>query len=154
MANNSNIPAGKSLAELIAENEALTAKVKLLESASKLTISVESKKYGQGTVSLSGMQRFPLSLHPAQWAELFTVAPGKIRDYMEKNAEHIRASAAASEYALESLKLAKIPEKTDATRKAYEDAWDKAYTLALADKAIMPKNKKFRSVPDVLASWK
>lgn len=172
MANNnqlSNVEMLRQIEALEARNAALVAKVTQLESASKMTISVESKKYGQGTISVSGFQRFPLSLHPAQWPELFTVVPLKVRDYMEKNADHIRASAVAAETALSALSLTAIPEKNPVrknfatetdynnalnARKAYETKWDTVYQMAIGNPDMKPENKKYRPVPEILAAWK
>jgi len=165
----SNVELLRRLESLEAENAAKDAKIKLLESASKMTISVESKKYGQGTISVSGFQRFPLSLHPAQWPELFTVVPTKVRDYMEKNSDHIRASAVAAETALKDLNLSTIPEKSPVRknfkseeeynkalndRHSFETKWDKVYALAMANPEMRPENKKYKPVSEILAAWK
>jgi len=144
---------GKTLEQYIAENEALKLKVSTLESAQKMNITVDSKKYGQGTISMSGMQRFPLSLHPAQWAELFTIGPAKIRAFVADNAEKIRASAVAAEYALKVTGLKAIPEKTDATRKAYESEWERGFDLAIKDANLKPSNSKFVPLSEVLARF-
>src|SRR5215831_173293 len=165
----SNVELLARLNQLETESKAKDARIALLESAQKMTISVESKKYGQGTISVSGFQRFPLSLHPAQWPELFTVVPAKVRDYMTNNAEHIRASAVAAETALGFLKLDSIPEKNPVrknykteeeynravnSRRDYETQWDKTYSLAIANPEMVPENKKYKPISNILAQWK
>lgn len=148
------VSTGKTLAQLISENQALTAKVALLESANKLTISVKLAKHGMGALSLSGLQRFPLSLHPAQWPELFTVAPAKIRSFMDLNGDEIRCYAVAAEYAVKTTGLKTAPEKTAPERKGWETQWDMGYTLAKNDKNVVPSSPKYKPASEILAAWK
>ena len=153
MANVQVVPPSKTLAEYIAENESLKARVATLESASKLNMTVKVAKYGVGAISISGLQRFPVSLHAAQWPELFTRGPIMVRQFLKDNADTIRCYSVAAEYALKATGLKTVPAVGEATRKAYESAWDAGLALATADKTLVPSSPKYRSAESILAAW-
>lgn len=123
------------LAAMQAENERLKAE------ASKATvqqrITIKAADYGAGSVSLYGLQRFPLSLHPAQWRVLANHLPAVLK-FIDENPNVLRAFAFAHEYALKALGLKTRPAKTDATNPAYEREWLAARDKAMADPKLVP----------------
>lgn len=144
---------GLTVDEMVKRIKELETKNAALESANKMTLTVKLAKHGMGAISLNGMQRFPLSLHPAQWPELFVAGPAKIRQFMTDNADEIRCYGVAAEVAIKVTGLKSAPEKTDATRKAWETAWETGYAQAKADSKIIPSSPKYRPVADILAAW-
>jgi hypothetical protein len=143
---------------LEAENEQLKAQVAALQAGSKTTITASCKKFGKGTVSVSGVGgRFPESFHPVQWNRM-DEGTDRAFEYINdpKNHDVIRASAFAFEMAIKIMGVTKAPEdstpKTDARLK-YEAQWTKAYDLAMADKSMTPSNPKYVDPAKVAADW-
>ena len=87
--------------------EQAMARITELENAKKATITVKAADFGAGTVSVYGINRFPLSLHPAQWEVLEASLPA-IKKYIAENGDKLRCAAYAAEFA------AKLGKKYDA----------------------------------------
>ena len=69
----------KRNAQLELDKKALAQKA-----AAKLTIKLGNK----GTISLYGLQRFPVSLYAEQWEKVFEAVPA-IKEFISKNREAI-----------------------------------------------------------------
>lgn len=70
----------QQLAEAIAANEALKAKLALANKPRKLTLKVGAS----GGVSCYGMGKFPVTLYAQQWERLLAHAQ-EIKDFIEAN---------------------------------------------------------------------
>lgn len=162
------------MAKKMAEQEATIAQLsKQLEQAQQNASGVSKpvqaiiKKYGKGTVSIENVNRFPISLHPAQLPRLATgVEQSKILLQDVKNQNELRCSAYAYEYAMVATGLSKkkgadaeIPRDASSgqnkspERLQWERAWDAGYAIALADKDAVPASKKYVNPATVVAAW-
>jgi len=151
MANVINTPA-PTLQQLIEaektlrmENEAL--KAQLADSKAKMKIEAAVSDYSKGTVSIRGINRFPLSLFPPQIAavtEYLNSAEFKTWLNSPDTQDKLRCAAAAHEFAA-GLGFAYPSDKKSPTFEAdltnYTGAYNKAYQLAKADKSIVATGK-------------
>lgn len=146
----SNPYAGMTVDQLVEALKQKDAQINQLAEASKLNITIDSPKFGQGTIVVRGLQRFPLALHAPQYLGLFSKPTlTKLVEFMEKNAEMVRCNTLAAEIALKVTGFKKIPETTDANRKTYEAEWLKGFEQAKLATDLKPSNAKYQPVDKV-----
>lgn len=146
----------RRLAELEANNAALQAKLDASKKPS--TLSAEVKRFGSGTISLNGMQRFPLSFYPQQWLILNKSGMGLVKETLQTKPNEIRSAAYAMEKALQQLSLEEAPKSEgknnkSALRQQFESLWDGFFAQAMKDVKLVPSSAKYRNPIEVMAEW-
>ena len=162
------------MAAKMAEQEALIAKLssKLAEAEAAATgttreVNAIVKRYGKGTVSIENVNRFPISLHPAQLPKLskgLGIAKTLLSDVAVQN--DLRCAGYAYEYAMAAtgrkgkkgtageIPMAPSGDNTPSPeRQKWQDTWDAGYAIALADPTAKPESKKYVDPATVYAAW-
>ena len=114
-----------------------------LAAKSNRTVEVTMSEYGSGTVSVRGINRFPISLHPEQWPRLFAVQ-GQVEAYISAHSDDLRVARFAAAWATKrGKKWISGKSKEDPSAIEYMAAYDEGKKLAVSDKSLdaAPKGK-------------
>lgn len=130
----------KTLAEMMAENDAQAKRISELEAqlssgASKITVKMS--EFGSGTISAYGLNGGrPVSLYLNQW-EMMPAIAKLAMEYGAKHADQLRCAA----YASEACKIAKVEwnkKETGADGNAtYKVEYAKFYAQAMKDPTLV-----------------
>ena len=120
------------------ENKALAARLAIAEAKQAARITVKIAEFGSGAVSLYGVGRFPTSLYPNQWAEIFR-QQSAVETFIATHENELRSASFAHEFASKSFKAKygteyKGGESLASDKKEYfRTSWKVGYESAMAD---------------------
>ncbi|MDE2103708.1 MAG: hypothetical protein KGL39_41105 [Patescibacteria group bacterium] len=124
--------------KLAAVEAQLEAAKKEQSSKAVQRLTVKCAKYGAGTISLYGIQRFPLSFRKSQWAMLQEQGLKLVNEFAAENPNVIRASGYAHEYACKVMNITKRPETGTPQDERFMAEWQRGYDAALLDTSLVP----------------
>lgn len=136
-----------------AEKEAADLKTQL-EAKTAMKIDASVADYGKGTVSIRGINRWPISLFPAQIAtvtEYLNSAEFKAFINSPDTVDKLRCGAFSAEFATRLGKEWPNDKKDkdyDTKVEAYKAAYNQGYALAKADSTLVSSGKLKKSSAD------
>ena len=145
-------PMAKTIDEMVAEAKAKDAEIAALKSqlaSAGQTMKIEAvvSDYSKGTVSIRGINRFPISLFlpQIQAVKAYFNSP-EFNTWLNSpdTANRIRCSAVAHEYAVKMGTEWPTDKKTpgyDEKVTAYKAAYDKGYAMAKADTSLVASTR-------------
>lgn len=153
----SSNPAMDQLIERAMKAEAEAAKLKAELEASKNSIQIEASiaDYGKGTISIRGINRWPISLYPVQLRGLIDYLNSpSFQSYINNpdTTDRLRCAAFASEFAgrmgkewpaTKPLVKDGVAANAEYERKVdeFKAAYNQGYALAKADKTLVSNGK-------------
>jgi hypothetical protein len=136
------LPVNATLDAAIARSKELEAQVAALTAqlASKKSgkIEVSMSEYSSGTFSIRGINRFPISFYPEQWAGfksfLGMANDGPVDAFISSHTNDFRLARVASAYAAKlGKKWPSGKSKTDPEAMAYQQAYNAGKAIAATD---------------------
>ena len=118
------------------EIASLKAQLEAKKAGGKLEVVMS--EFSSGTVSIRGLNRFPLSLHPEQWSKLRKVLEsGTVDAFISTHANDLRIARVAADYAAKlGKKWPSGKSKADPEAVAYISAYNAGKALAMADPSL------------------
>lgn len=125
---------------LRAENEALKAKL-AAGAQFQREIGVSISDFGKGTISITGVNRFPIALYPSQIGALTEfINSAKFQSFVSnpETLNKLRCAAFAHEWATKlGFAWPSGANKTDVRAVQYQESYNQGYALAKADGTLV-----------------
>jgi len=134
-----NMIAPKNMQEALALIEQMR---KEAEERNSAKVTVKMADYGAGTISLYGINRFPLSVYPSQIATLKAAIPD-MEAFAAKYSNELRCAAYAADFAKKSgAKWPSNAKEDDPSVVAYKAKYTEGYAQAMKDATLVSSKAK------------
>lgn len=142
----------KSLAQLEAELAAMTAKAAELEAANlalqnqKRNVTVDMAEFGAGTISIRGINRFPISVYPPQIA-LLRSALDDADKFAASHINELRSAAYAAEFVRKSGIKWDENAKGETANLQFKALYKQKYLEAMKDTSLVSTKQAKSNMP-------